>query len=126
MEDMFRVDITKEGLDNVLYALTRGSKFKQISDKDYISGWTDGDWSDYYYVFTNDNGLRIEFVDGADGKLWVTVFRPSLDCVWSWSGIMKFTTERMSYIQLRKFLGRYDMLFDDKMVYAKRELFNKF
>lgn len=121
MEDMFRVDTTKEGLDNVLYALTRGSKFRQITDKDYLMGWTDGDWSDYYYVFTNDNGLRIEFVDGADGKLWVTVFRPSLDCVWLWSGIMKFTTEKMSYVQLHKFLGRYDIFIEDKLVYTKKD-----
>lgn len=121
MANMFRVDTTKEGLDNVLYALTRGSKFRQITDRSYLSGWTDGDWSDYYYVFTNDNGLCIEFVDGADGKLWVTVCRPSLDCVWLWSGIMQFTTEKMSYIQLRKFLARYDIWLDNKLVFAKKD-----
>lgn len=120
MKGSFCIDITKEGLDNILYALTRGSNFRQITDKDYLCGWTDGDWSDYYYVFTNDNGLCIEFIDGADGKLWVTVFRPSLDCIWLWSGIMKFTTEKMSYIQLRKFLGRYGIWIENESIYLNK------
>lgn len=122
MEAMFRVDTTYEGLDNVMYALSRNSKFTQISDKDEVRGWTDGDWGDYYYVFSNGHGLRIEFVDGPDdGKLWVTVFRPSLDNVWLWTGIMKFTCPRMSFNMLSSFLSRFDIVVDDKLVYAKKD-----
>ena len=44
--------------------LLKSSNLTQITDRDELCSWTDGDWGEYWYLFKNDDDtIRVSFID---------------------------------------------------------------
>lgn len=44
--------------------LLKSSNLTQITDRDELCSWADGDWGEYWYLFKNDDDtIRVSFID---------------------------------------------------------------
>lgn len=102
-------------LESFLYIITRGNDWSQITDREFVSAWTSGDWKEFYYVFTSGNGLRLEFFN-CNERTVVSLYSPSEK---AWSCIYEFTVDLLHKNQLVKLLDRYDIMVTNKEVYSE-------
>lgn len=88
---------------------------KQITDKDEVIKWVDGDWDRYYYVFEIGEDLRVEIVDGLK-HLWFGLFiweRNTVTGEKIWHSIIKDKDNRLTYDELVKSLACANVKIDE-------------
>lgn len=116
--------------NDALYIATAIDNWKQITDKHEVSIWTDGDWDDYYFIFSRREGesgaMRMEVISLQD-KTYLNLFKPSriTECgKVMWNSVARSSTTKISTDELIEMLSIHGIEVTDTDVYTSDEARN--